>query len=68
MILLRWWENLNTQTTVFNLNGGLIKIEQTQKPKKYKHDDEDAWLKDHPGKEFKPFDPERKLAHKLEEK
>ena len=49
-------------------NGGLIQIEQTEKPKKYKHDDEDAWLKDHPGKKFKPFDPERKLAYKFEKK
>ena len=29
--------------------------------KKYKHKEEDAWLKDNPGKEFKPFDPERKI-------
>ena len=28
---------------------------------KYKHKDEDAWLQDNPGKEFKPFDPERKI-------
>jgi len=31
---------------------------------KYKHADEDAWRKKNPGKEFKPFDPKRKIQWK----
>jgi len=33
---------------------------------KYKHKDEDKWLKENPGKNFKPFDPDRGIAEKSE--
>jgi hypothetical protein len=42
-------------------------MKQTDKSnnqKKYKHEDEDSWITDHPGEEFKPFDPERKTPYK----
>jgi len=31
---------------------------------KYKHQDEEEWLRENPGKEFKPFDPEREIIDK----
>ena len=46
-------------------------IKQTDKSKdqrKYKHEDEDAWIKDNPGEKFKPFDPKRKIPYKPEER
>ena len=32
---------------------------ELKKSEKYKHKDEDVWKRENPGKEFKPFDPER---------
>ena len=32
-----------------------------KKHEKYKHPDEDTWKRLNPGKEFKPFDPDRKI-------
>ena len=68
-LILRGCKRLNIQTVQDAYNGGLLKIEQIYKPKnqrKYKHEDEDAWLKDHPGERFKPFDPKRKIPYKSE--
>ena len=36
----------------------------SKKTEKYKHPDEDTWKRLNPGKEFKPFDPYRKIPDK----
>lgn len=41
----------------------IASTEKTEKREKYKHPEEDAWKKNNPGKEFKPFDPYRKIPN-----
>jgi hypothetical protein len=44
-----------------------MSIGQTDKIKdqrRYKHKDEDAWIKDNPGEVFWPFNPQRALPYK----
>lgn len=41
----------------------MLKMVTPKHTKKYKHKDEDAWLRENPGKEFKPFDPERDIDY-----
>ena len=38
--------------------------QNSQKHEKYKYPDEDTWKRLNPGKEFKPFDPYRKIPDK----
>ena len=41
----------------------MLKMVTPKHTKKYKHKDEDAWLRENPGKEFRPFDPERDIDY-----
>jgi len=59
------WESKTLNIQHVNLSIKVLIMKETnESEKKNKHKDEEAWMRDHPGEEFKPFDPKRELPYK----